>query len=34
MIGTVLIYLNSGRGCELTDEMNQCVLRTCQDTLL
>lgn len=33
MIETVLEYLNSGRGTEMTDEMNQCVLRTCQETL-
>ena len=33
MIETVLQYLNSGRGCEMTEEMNQCILRTCQETL-
>lgn len=33
MIDTVLAYLNTGRGNELTDEMNQCILRTCQETL-
>lgn len=33
MIDEVLAYLNSGRGSEITDEMNQCILRTCQDTL-
>ena len=33
MIETVLTWLNSGRGSEMTEEMNQCVLRTCQDTL-
>lgn len=34
MIETVLSYLNSGRGDEMTDEMNQCILRTCQETLM
>ena len=33
MVDKVLMYLNSGRGEELTDEMNQCILRTCQETL-
>ena len=33
MIETVLQYLNSDRGCEMTEEMNQCILRTCQETL-
>lgn len=33
MIHTVLEYLNSGRGTEMTDEMNRCVLDTCQETL-
>ena len=33
MIDTVLSYLNSGRGDELTDEMNACILSTCQETL-
>ena len=33
MIETVLQYLNSGRRCEMTEEMNQCILRTCQETL-
>lgn len=33
MIETVLAYLNSGRGSEMTDEMNQCILKTCQETL-
>ena len=33
MIETGLQYLNSGRGCEMTEEMNQCILRTCQETL-
>ena len=33
MIDIVLDYLNSGRGNEMTDEMNQCILRTCQETL-
>lgn len=33
MIETVLQYLNSGRGGEMTEEMNQCILRTCQETL-
>lgn len=33
MIETVLAYLNSGRGEEMTEEMNQCVLKTCQETL-
>ena len=33
MLKTVLEYLNSGRGCEMTDEMNSCILATCQETL-
>lgn len=33
MIETVLQYLNSGRGEEMTEEMNRCVLQTCQETL-
>ena len=33
MIETVLQYLNSGRGEEMTEEMNRCVLHTCQETL-
>ena len=33
MIDTVLAFLNSGRGDELTDEMNLCILDTCQETL-
>lgn len=33
MIETGLAYLNSGRGEEMSDEMNQCVLDTCQQTL-
>lgn len=33
MIHTVLEYLNSGRGEEMTEEMNLCVLATCQETL-
>ena len=33
MIDTVLSYLNSGRSDELTAEMNQCILDTCQETL-
>lgn len=33
MINTVLSYLNSGRGEELTAEMNQCILQVCQETL-
>ena len=33
MIEQVLSYLNSGRGEEMTEEMNRCVLRTCQETL-
>ena len=33
MIETVLAYLNSGRGEEMTEEMNRCVLNTCQETL-
>ena len=32
MIETGLAYLNSGRGEEMSDEMNQCVLDTCQQT--
>jgi acetyltransferase-like isoleucine patch superfamily enzyme len=32
MIDIVLSYLNSGRGEEITDEMNQCILQTCQET--
>lgn len=34
MIHTVLNYLNAGRGEEMTEEMNQCVLKTCQETLM
>lgn len=33
MIETVLNLLNSGRGDALTEEMNQCILQTCQETL-
>jgi len=33
MINTVLEYLNSGRGCEMSEEMNQYILRTCQETI-
>jgi len=33
VIELVLSYLNSGRGEELTDEMNACILRICQETL-
>lgn len=33
MLDTVLNYLNSGRGDALTDEMNACILATCQETL-
>ena len=33
VIETVLAYLNSGRGEEMTEEMNRCVLYTCQETL-
>ena len=33
MIDVVLEYLNTGRGEELTDEMNQCILAVCQETL-
>ena len=33
MIETVLTWLNTGRGSEMTDEMNRCVLQTCQETL-
>lgn len=33
MINKVLSYLNSGKGHELTDEMNACILATCQETL-
>ena len=33
MIDIVLTYLNSGRGNERTDEMNRCILDTCQQTL-
>jgi len=33
MINTVLEYLNTGRGEEMTEEMNLCVLETCQQTL-
>ncbi len=33
MIHQVLEYLNSGRGEEMTEEMNRCVLDTCQETL-
>lgn len=33
MIETVLEFLNSGRGELMTEEMNRCVLRTCQETL-
>lgn len=32
MIEKVLEYLNSGRGEEMTDEMNRCVLDICQET--
>jgi len=32
MIHTVLEYLNSGRGEAMTEEMNRCILRTCQET--
>ena len=31
MIHTVLEYLNSGRGEAMTEEMNSCILRTCQE---
>ena len=34
MIHTVLNYLNAGRGEEMTEEMNQCVLKTGQETLM
>ena len=34
MLDTVLSYLNSGRGEELTEEMNRCILDTCQNTLV
>jgi len=33
MLETVLEYLNTGRGNELTEEMNRCILATCQETL-
>lgn len=33
MLNTVLDYLNTGRGEEMTEEMNLCVLETCQQTL-
>ena len=33
MIHEVLAMLNSGRGEDMTPEMNQCVLDTCQETL-
>lgn len=33
MINEVLSWLNSGRGEQMTQEMNQCVLDTCQETL-
>lgn len=33
MIMDVLEYLNSGRGDDMTGEMNECILRTCQETL-
>ena len=33
MLNTVLEYLNTGRGEEMTEQMNQCVLDTCQQTL-
>jgi len=33
MIDVVLEYLNTGRGSELTEEMNQCILAVCQETL-
>ena len=33
MLSMVLSYLNSGRGEEMTEEMDQCVLQTCQETL-
>lgn len=33
MIETVLEYLNSGRGEEITPEMDLCILDTCQQTL-
>ena len=33
MIDTGLAYLNSGRGEEMSDEKNQCILDTCQQTL-
>jgi len=33
MIDVVLEYLNTGRGSELTEEMNQCMLAVCQETL-
>ena len=33
MIHQVLEYLNSGRGEEMTEEMNRCVLNMCQETL-
>jgi len=33
MIEAVLNLLNSGRGDALTEDMNQCILQTCQETL-
>lgn len=33
MINQVLEYLNSSRGSEMTEEMNLCVLATCQETI-
>ena len=33
MIEAVLNLLNSGRGDALTEDMNQCILLTCQETL-
>lgn len=33
MLDTVLEYLNAGRGEEMTEEMNRCILKTCQETL-
>lgn len=33
MIDLVLEYLNTGRGSEMTDEMNGCILNTCQETI-
>lgn len=33
MLKSVLEYLNTGRGEEMTEDMNLCVLETCQQTL-